>query len=563
MKIYYFIAVVFSCVNLIIFMFRDEGKKTSYYLKLLEIILAAANCGYLVLGLSTTLSEAFLANKISYIGGCFMPPIMAFCMCSLCNIKIRNWVKRVCLLFSMAVYIMVFTSGYTDFYYRTAELGNVYDATAIVNTHGPGYNFFYVILFGYLTADLVITYIAVKQNKITKKNLCLLIIMQAMNICTFTVGRIINPLMEYMPALYAADGFIFNLIQADISKYNLEDKIYETSNLKRHGYIVFDKKYHITAVNDAALSFISELSEFGIDDIIPADHSIGYLTEWITGLSESGSGQSMKNISRDDRYYECTVKTLWSRNKKHHNGYIIEIQDQTERRKYLDLVSKYNEQLENQVEEQTERIEHILHKTVIGMANMVENRDNSTGGHIRRTSDVMKILTASILENELMDVSEDFCDSLVKAAPMHDLGKIAIDDYILRKPGRFTDDEYSIMKTHSARSAEIVEQILRGVEDDSFVDIAVNVARYHHEKWDGSGYPEGLSGSDIPLEARIMAVADVYDALVSKRCYKEAMNFEQADEIMLSSMGSHFDPSLKQVYELSRSRLTEYYSNTD
>ena len=108
---------------------------------------------------------------------------------------------------------------------------------------------------------------------------------------------------------------------------------------------------------------------------------------------------------------------------------------------------------------------------------------------------------------------------------MHDLGKIAIEDRVLQKPGKFTDEEFAVMKTHSEKSANIIENILRGIEEDHFVDVAVNVARYHHEKWNGTGYPKGLSGKQIPLEARIMAVADVYDALVSKRCYKEAMSF--------------------------------------
>lgn len=154
---------------------------------------------------------------------------------------------------------------------------------------------------------------------------------------------------------------------------------------------------------------------------------------------------------------------------------------------------------------------------------MVENRDNSTGGHIKRTSEVVEILIQTIKENNLLDLSDEFCNDMIKAAPMHDLGKIAIEDSILQKPGKFTDEEFNIMKTHSEKSAEIIENILRGVEEDSFVDVAENIARYHHEKWNGMGYPEGLTGEEIPLEARIMAIADVYDALVSKRCYKEAI----------------------------------------
>ena len=132
---------------------------------------------------------------------------------------------------------------------------------------------------------------------------------------------------------------------------------------------------------------------------------------------------------------------------------------------------------------------------------------------------------------------------------MHDLGKIAIDDSILRKPGRFTPEEFEVMKTHSAEGARIVSDILKDTDDEEFRKIAVNVAHYHHERVDGSGYPDGLKGDEIPLEARIMAIADVYDALVSKRVYKESYSFEKADRIIIEGMGTQFDPSLQPYYE--------------
>ena len=142
---------------------------------------------------------------------------------------------------------------------------------------------------------------------------------------------------------------------------------------------------------------------------------------------------------------------------------------------------------------------------------------------------------------------------------MHDLGKIAVDDAILRKPGKFTDEEYEKMKQHLAEGAKVIHKILLHTDDESFKSVAENVAHYHHERWDGKGYPEGLAGERIPLEARIMAVADVYDALVSKRVYKEAFDFDKANAIILEGMGSQFDPSLKGVYEKARPRLEAFY----
>lgn len=148
---------------------------------------------------------------------------------------------------------------------------------------------------------------------------------------------------------------------------------------------------------------------------------------------------------------------------------------------------------------------------------------------------------------------------MIKAAPMHDLGKIAVDDAILRKPGKFTDEEYEIMKSHSAEGARIVESVLAQSDDEEFKRIAINVAHYHHEKWNGTGYPEKISGEDIPFEARIMALADVFDALVSKRCYKESFGYDKAFQIIEESLGSHFDPELGKVFIECREDLEKLY----
>ena len=198
-------------------------------------------------------------------------------------------------------------------------------------------------------------------------------------------------------------------------------------------------------------------------------------------------------------------------------------------------------------------------RLILSMAAMVESRGNSTGGHIKRTSEVVKLLMNEIMKDNSLGLTDDFCRNIIKAAPMHDLGKIAVDDRILRKPGKFEPEEFAIMKTHAAEGARIVHQILEGTEDIDFHLIAENVAHYHHERWDGSGYPEGLKGEEIPIEARIMAIADVYDALVSKRVYKDAMTFSQADSIILEGMGRHFDKQLEKYYVAARPAMEEYY----
>ena len=195
--------------------------------------------------------------------------------------------------------------------------------------------------------------------------------------------------------------------------------------------------------------------------------------------------------------------------------------------------------------------------TVIGMANLIENRDVDTGEHIKRTSQYVELIAREAAKEGRYSyiLNDDYIELLVKAAPMHDIGKIVVPDNILQKPGRLTSEEFEVMKKHAAEGGRIVRDVLEGVEEKEYIQIADDVATYHHEKWNGGGYPKGLAEENIPLAARIMAIADVFDALVSKRCYKEAFSIDEAMEIIEKDSGSHFDPILARVFLNNRERI--------
>ena len=186
------------------------------------------------------------------------------------------------------------------------------------------------------------------------------------------------------------------------------------------------------------------------------------------------------------------------------------------------------------------------------LADMVESRDQNTGDHIMKTAEYAKIIMEemrreSIYEDQLTD---EFISDVYHSTPLHDIGKISISDTILNKPGRLTTDEFDLMKEHSAIGAKIIDKVIESVPggNESYLKEARNLALYHHEKWNGSGYPMGLSGEDIPLSARIMAVADVFDALVSERSYKKAFPMDRAIEIIKDNIGTHFDPGVAQAF---------------
>jgi HD-GYP domain-containing protein (c-di-GMP phosphodiesterase class II) len=187
---------------------------------------------------------------------------------------------------------------------------------------------------------------------------------------------------------------------------------------------------------------------------------------------------------------------------------------------------------------------------LITMADMVENRDADTGFHIQKTADYVRIILDGLKRKGYYSnrLTDKYINDVYISAPLHDIGKIRIPDAVLNKPGKLTDDEYEVMKTHTTAGREIIEKAITIVKGDSYLKEARNMAGYHHEKWDGTGYPEGLSGEVIPLSARIMAVADVFDAVSSKRVYKPAMSFEKAISIIEEGSGTHFDPKCVEVF---------------
>jgi putative two-component system response regulator len=211
---------------------------------------------------------------------------------------------------------------------------------------------------------------------------------------------------------------------------------------------------------------------------------------------------------------------------------------------------KYNEDLEKLVLEKTGRIVELKNAVMETISELVERRDDVTGGHITRTSEFLRIFLKAVMEKGLYkDQTSDWnIEQMVLSAQLHDVGKIAIDDAILRKPGKLDADEFNEMKKHTILGGEIIREIQAKSGEREFLDYAFIFAVYHHEKWDGSGYPYGIAGEEIPLPARLMAIIDVYDALISKRPYKEPFTHEQAISIIKEGMGTHFDPNLAELF---------------
>ena len=217
-----------------------------------------------------------------------------------------------------------------------------------------------------------------------------------------------------------------------------------------------------------------------------------------------------------------------------------------------DFMEYRAEYLNREVARRTRQIVAIQDATIRAMASLAESRDNETGGHIRRTQTYLKVLAQRLRHHPRF---RNFCtpaniEILYKTAPLHDIGKVGIPDYILLKPGKLTPEEFDVMKCHPRIGRDAIQRViseLRG-EDSLFLTVAQQIAYGHHEKWDGSGYPDGIAGEAIPLPARLMAVADVYDALISRRVYKPALSHQQAVECIAMGRAKHFDPDVVDAF---------------
>jgi putative two-component system response regulator len=211
------------------------------------------------------------------------------------------------------------------------------------------------------------------------------------------------------------------------------------------------------------------------------------------------------------------------------------------------------------IRERTAKLVKLQHGIVSVMADLVENRDGNTGGHIDRTAIYMEMLIEGMRSRGVYAEQMQDWDlkSVALSARLHDLGKIAIPDSILNKPGKLEFEEFEVIKKHSEKGALIIDETIRKTGDEEFLRNARTIALYHHEKWNGSGYPYGLKGREIPLLGRIMALVDVYDALASERPYKKAFPHEQAIEIIVKDSGTHFDPDIVSVFAEISDKILE------
>lgn len=554
----YFVTFLMSVVALISLLLRNKRVDSLFFMLGLFV---SFNClGRFLLSISTTMDMAIWATRILYIGAMYCPVALIMVLAQLCDLEMPKWVRLMLVTASSVVLGFVFTVGYSPVYYKEMELVQTEDYSYLVKTYGPAHALYPASLVISISVMVFYIFFALKKRKtISMRTVVSLSATGMVLMIAYIIGRVIHSKVSFLSVGYLFAALLLQTVFERFSKYDLTANIAITMDkMKEYGYIALDRKMRYVNSNPYCKELFPEIEkEWQVDRVIKPSMSQLY-QEIICWAMDDKKTENLKTIRVNDLYLDVTVSDIiHQKNKK--VGYLIEFVDRTKMHEYTQAVEDFNQKLQMEVEQKTEGLLNAQNQLIMGMATMVESRDNSTGGHIRRTSGVVRIFEEKLLEQEEISLSKSFLRMVRKAAPMHDLGKIAVDDSILRKQGKYNEAEYAEMKKHSEEGAKILERILRGVDDDKFVDVARNIAWYHHEKWDGSGYPAGLSKEQIPVEARIMALADVFDALVSKRCYKEAFSYDKAFSIIEESLGTHFDPKLGKLFISCRPELEMYY----
>lgn len=556
---FYLIVFVLSMIMTGSFLIRN--KKVDADFTLFSIFVTINCLGRYMLATAESLEMAIWANKFLYLGGVYAPLLTVLVLTRLCNLKIPRVLTIAMTLYSTIVMGLVMTIGKSGIYYKHVELGFGNGYHYLIKTYGPLHVLYPIMMVMYAAVMLFYMVYAFKQRKkISFRTVTTMSIIGFAIIFLYIWERVTHSTISFLAIGYLIGIVLLTKYYDRINMYDMKTNIVRSiEKMNEYGYIVLDDKFRYVNANDFAQKLFPEIKTWNVDQEIPASDS--YVYREVVQMLGSWNGEEKihKVLKINDSYFQLEVRNL-SYGRKNHVGYLLELIDRTMERKYYNTLEAYNAGLEKEVAEQTEHILHIKDMMVLGMADMVESRDPNTGGHIKRTSEVIKVFSARLKNyTDRFGFDERFLQLVEKAAPMHDLGKIAIDDVILRKPGKYTEEEYAQMKKHPVEGAKIVENILRGVEDDDFLEIARNIALYHHEKWNGKGYPNRLSETQIPIEARIMALADVFDALVSKRCYKEAFSYDKAFAIIEESLGEHFDPELGKVFLECRDELERLY----
>lgn len=556
----YIVATISYALGLLTYFEQRKQIKTSQVLLLVLCFVAmfSYTAGTYAVGLET-LKFCDLLFSLSMIMALMY---MAFIAAELCMYPFGKMEKAFFITILGVLFLIKTDPLELYWYYFSIKIARVNGFSYLITEKGPAFYLTVIfILLCFIKMFRLIT-ITIKSNKQVSHKTCMKLVIITLIISgSYIISMVTGSRYNLLPLVLPVVQFFIIWLFRSISLHDMNNTYASVFEQKEEQcFMCFDGKRNYLGCSKVCHRMFPELDELQVDEQISPSRTLKIrpVLNKIDDMVDDNNYHVI-DLANNEMSLSCKAHSIIVHRRL--IGLLIEIHDITKDQKEKRMLDRSNQLLEAELAIQAEKIQRMQGSIITGMARMVESRDNSTGGHINRTSAGVRCFIEHIADNYAFPwCTTDFCLNIIEAAPLHDLGKIAINDEILRKEGKFTPEEFSIMKKHTEEGAKIVPIVLGQVENEGFKKIAENVAHYHHEKWDGSGYPCGLKGEEIPIEARIMALADVFDALVSKRCYKDAFSYDNAFDIIHDSLGTQFDPELGDIFLECRPMLEDVYN---
>lgn len=559
-----FAALLNSCICLLIIMLQKPSHEQIFVQSLINAG-SFLLVGYLIYYYARTEDMLIVGTKLQYIGGCGMY-LLIFLICSKVyqlHVPKPAWV--VVIVWTAFLAVLTLTFNYHHWYYRSYHVAVRNGSGFLVTKNAWGHTAFIVTLTVY--AALFIFFFIWKLLKDKKKEktdtVSFFVIVMLPQVCYF-ISLFMNTDGHGFPWLPAAlliseiVGTYFVVTQRFCSLNELA--FFTIFDSMDHPLFIYDSRFYLRSLNHKAKELFPEYKCFKTDVTsvkVPDElKKVSGSASLCSGITADGQPQYV-DINGRNYIPECHPVQI----KDRMYGYVACLNDMTEHRnKCLELEGS-NKYLKLDIRLKADKLLLMQEKMIFGFATLLENKNFSTGGHVRRTSNFVFVIAQELqLEGKYPDIlkSNDYIETLRQVAPLHDIGKIGIPESILDKPGRLTPEEFEIMKTHVVTGAGFIEK-LSSTFDDLYYRLAHEVALYHHERWNGSGYVHGLKGLEIPLSARIMSVADVFDALSSSRPYKEVVSLDEAFSTIRASSGLCFDPVVVDAFLAARPLIESMY----
>ncbi|MGL5259816.1 MAG: histidine kinase N-terminal 7TM domain-containing protein [Lachnospiraceae bacterium] len=511
---------------------RISKEKNVFLLALLSLLLYVICYTYEIE--SRTFEMALLLTKFSYIGKVYMVPFFMIFTLYYCRVKVSKWLEIILLTIPIFILSLVFTAEKHTLYYATIEFVEEGYFPHLEVRIGIMYYAYIFYLLIYLIAMVVILVRRYKSVKDTEDKKVIFYFGIAMNMPFLGLLIYFSGIIEGYDTTALSYVISCGIILMLISKYDL------------FGTVTIAKEAVIDNIN-AGTVLLKD------NEVIYANQYFENLMELINRREETFIHEWASNnkiVVYNERAYELELDTFDEYNIQNIQG--LTIHDITDR--YF-----YEKNLEQAVYDKTKEIQYIEKEFIISLANIIEERANFSGYHVKQTNRIVKYILEELKDMGKFEESltDQYCLDLINSALLYDIGKITVTDIILNKPDKLTEDEFEIIKTHTVEGAKIIENILSKLDGNNYLEIAKDVTLYHHEKWNGKGYPHGLIGEEIPLAARIISIADVYDALISKKAYKEAYSLDEAIYIIKMERGKSFDPIIVEAFLRAHDKMND------